>query len=313
MRSEGRSPRIPTECGPFADDSPRASGYPDRHHRRRFSSEQDESDFASVDRNCGRGRSGLSVRLRVPLHECVPAGKRVDAQDRAGCSDRWTRLTVGDADRRADRISGGRGTAGGDRQLSRRRRPCRSVGRDRVLVPHGTGTASAHRQGAGERPRIRRHPRSRRLHRHQLSRCRRCIRARSRAGRRYVAPDPHRRCRPGVGHRAAQDRRRGASADRTGRHQRGRGRRRRAGGGQSARRGPDRDAGHHQRDRAQGHEPDRKLHSDRRGDQSWQLGRRADRHRRASGGHQHRDSLAQRRIRRIWASPYRWTTFKPSL
>ena len=62
-----------------------------------------------------------------------------------------------------------------------------------------------------------------------------------------------------------------------------------------------------------GHEPNRKLHSDRRGDQSRQLGRRADRHRRASGGHQHRDSLAQRRIRRHWASPYRWTTFKPSL
>ncbi len=135
------------KCRRYADNSAYGSRYASLDNSRRTgvacsTREQNESVVASIDRTCARGRCGLCVRVRVPLHACVRDRSRFDLEDRTCCNNRCATPTICAAGWRGDFVSAGRRTTRGDRQLSRCGRPRRSVGRDRALGPHGVWTAA---------------------------------------------------------------------------------------------------------------------------------------------------------------------------
>ena len=110
--------------------------------------------------------------------------------------------------------------------------------------------------------------------------------------------------------RAAEDRRRQPPHHRLGRLVAVEGRGVGAGDRQSLSARPDRHARHRQRHQPQLRERvvDRRLHPDGRGDQSGQLGRRADQPARRAGRHQHLDLFARAAAIRASASPCRATS-----
>ena len=237
---------------------------------------------------------------RLSLLSALAAMRAAAAARRRRAGPRGAALGRGAAHvLRADRQARG---AGGRHRLGRQDRgEPQSADGGPVLPPLLRAAVRRAARADAAVARLRRHRRSVRPDRHQQSRHRRrrpgqdLARRQARVRGRCRAQGPARRSRGA----ARQGRQQGAlPGDRLRQFRRVAGRRRGAGGRQSVRRRPDRDPRHRLGGGAHAgrHLRLSVLHPDRRRDQSRQFRRRAGRHGRAPGRHQHRDLLALGRL-----------------